>query len=61
MINPMILITPPNDYKRFEGKNCTHHVQSENRSLSASEVELLRKSPEDFFSCAEYPDSPEAA
>lgn len=54
----LIVITPPNDYKRYQGKSFTHHVQSDGRSLTAAEVELLRTDPERFYSDS---DEPEAA
>ena len=44
----IILISKPNDYKRYVGREMTNHVISEDRSLTAQEIEMLRVNPKDI-------------
>jgi len=44
----LVLISKANDYKRYVGREMTNHVISEDRSLTAQEIEMLRVNPKDI-------------
>ena len=44
----LVLISKANDYKRYVGREMTNHVISEDRPLTAQEIEMLRVNPKDI-------------
>ena len=45
----LVLISKAHDYKRYVGREMTNHVISEDRPLTAQEIEMLRVEPKSII------------
>ena len=54
----LVSITNPAEYRRYSNGQLTDHIKTESgRSLTAQEVELLRRDPIAFYSNSDEPDA----